>query len=50
MHMITINNSMCNTGHLHISSLTHSEHGHHQDYEVNYNLYLAKFNVKLLHW
>ena len=38
MHMITISNAMYNTGHLLISSLTQSEHGHHQDYEVNHNL------------
>ena len=43
-----MNNAMCNTGHLHISSLTHSKHGHHQDYELNYILYSAKSNVKSL--
>ena len=36
------------TDHLHISSLTCSEHGHHQDYGVNYNLYSAKSNAKSL--
>ena len=36
--MITINNATCDTGHLHISSLTHSKYRHSQDYEVNYNL------------
>ena len=46
--MITINNIMCDTGHLHISSLTHSEHGYHQDYKVNYRLHLAKASVKSL--
>ena len=49
MHMITIKNAICNTVHQHISLLTHSEHGHHQDHEVNYNLYSAKFNAKPLH-
>ena len=49
MHMITINNATCNTGHLHISSLTHNEDGHHHNYEVNYNIYLVKSNVKFLH-
>ena len=39
---------MCDTGPLYISSLTHNEHGHHQDYEVNYRLHLAKANVKSL--
>ena len=34
--MITINNAMCDTCHLHASSLTGSEHGHHRDYKVNY--------------
>ena len=48
MHMITINNATCNTGHLHISPLTCSEHRHLQDYEVNHNLKLAKSNVKPL--
>ena len=49
MCMITINNATCNTGHLHVSSLTCSEHGHCQDYEVIYNLNLAKCNMKPLH-
>ena len=49
MHMITINNAMCNTGLLHVSSLTHSKHGHPQDYEVIHNLKLAKSNEKLLY-
>ena len=40
---------MCDTGHLHVSSLTRSEHGHHHHYEVNYNLYLAKSNMEPLH-
>ena len=47
--MIITNNATCNTGHLHISSLTHSDHGHHLDYEVNYNLYSAKSSAKSLH-
>ena len=47
--MITINNATCDTGHLPVSSLTHSKHGHHQDYEVNYNLHSAKSNAKSLH-
>ena len=46
--MTTLNNAMYNTGHLHISSLTHSEHGHHQNYEVNYGLHLVKASVKSL--
>ena len=38
MHMIAINNATCDTGHLHVSSLTHSEHRHPQEYEITYNL------------
>ena len=49
MNMLTINNATCDTGHLHISSLTYSEHGHHQNYDVNYRLYLVKSNAKPLY-
>ena len=49
MHMITINNATCNTGHLHISSLSHSEHRHHQDYKINYRLHLAIASVRSLY-
>ena len=49
MHMITINNVTCDIGHLHISSLICSKHGHHQDYEENHNLKLVKSNVKTLY-
>ena len=35
MHMITFNNAMCDTGHLQICSLTHSEHRHPQGYKIN---------------
>ena len=47
--MITINNATCNTGHLYIGSLTCNEHGHHHDYEINYNLYSVESNVNSLH-
>ena len=47
--MITINNAICDTGHLHISSLTHSEHRHHQDYKINYRLHLVIASAKSLH-
>ena len=34
MHMVTINNNtMCDTGHLHVSSLAYSKHRHHQNYK-----------------
>ena len=46
MHMITITNATCDTGHPHISSLTCSEHRHHQDYKVNHRLHLAIANMK----
>ena len=49
MHMITINNAMCDTGHLHISPLTHSKDRHPQDYEVNHNLKSVISNAKLLY-
>ena len=49
MHTITINNATCNTGHLHVSSLTHSEHRHHQDYKLNYRLHLLVGSAKSLH-
>ena len=42
MHTTTINNATCDTGHLHICSLTHSEHRHPQDYEIKHNLKLVK--------
>ena len=45
MHMMTISNGTCDTGHLHISPLTHSKHRHPQDHEVNHKLKLAKSNV-----
>ena len=45
MHMITFNNATCNTDHLHISSLTCSEHGHHQNYKINLRL-LAMASAK----
>ena len=38
MHMITINYTTCDTGHLHAHSLTHSEHRHPWDYEINCNV------------
>ena len=47
--MITINNATCNTDHMHISSLTHGEHRHHQGYEINYRIHLVKASVKSLH-
>ena len=47
--MITINNAMCDTGHLHVSPLTCSDHRHPQDYEVNHNLKSVKSNVKFLY-
>ena len=40
--MITINNAMCDTGPLHISSLTQSEHRNPHDYEINHNLEIGK--------
>ena len=46
MHTITINNATCNTGHMHVSSLTCSEHGHHQNYKMNLRLHLAMASVK----
>ena len=46
MHMIIINNAMCNTAHMHTSSLTHSKHSHPQDYEV---IELVKFRENLLY-
>ena len=49
MHIITINNATCDTGHLYICSLTHSEHRHPQDYEINHNLKLAKSIEKRLY-
>ena len=49
MHMITINNATCDTGHLHVSSLIHSEHRHCQDYKINYRLYLVIASAKSLH-
>ena len=49
MHMITINNAMCDTGHLHICSLTGSEHRHPQGYEINLNLKLVKSIQKPLY-
>ena len=49
MHMITINNDMWDTGHPHVTSLTHSKQRHPQDYEINHNLKLAKSIEKLLY-
>ena len=49
MHMITINNAMCNAGHLHICSLTHSEHRHPQGYKINHNLKSVKSIEKPLY-
>ena len=46
MHMITINNATCNTGHLHISSLTCSGHGHCQNYKIYLRLHLVMAGVK----
>ena len=46
MHMITINNATCNTGHLHVSSLTCIEHGNHQNYKINLKLNLAMARAK----
>ena len=48
MHMITINNTMCGTGHLHASPLTCSEHRHHQNYKVNHKLHLAVASMKFV--
>ena len=49
MHMITINNATCDTGHLHIISLTQNEHRDPQDYKINHNLKSVKGNEKLLY-
>ena len=49
IHAITFNNVMCNTGYLHISSLTCSEHGHHQNYKIDLKLHLAMASVKSLY-
>ena len=49
MQMITIKSATCNTGHLHVSSLTHSEHRHHQDYEINYRLHLVIASARSLY-
>ena len=38
MHVITINITTCDTGHLHIHSLTNSEHKYPQDYVINCNV------------
>ena len=46
MHTITINNATCNTGHLHVSSLTCSEHRHSQSYKINLRLHLGMASVK----
>ena len=46
MHMVAINKAMCDTGHLHISSLAYSEHRHHQNDKINFRLYLVKASVK----
>ena len=40
---------MCNTGHLHTTSLTCSEHRHHQNYIVNLKLHLAVASAKSVH-
>ena len=44
-----MNNATCDTGHLHISFLTHSEHRHHWDYKINHRLYLGIASVKSVH-
>ena len=49
MHMITINNTTCDTGHLHASSLTCIEHRHHQNYKVNPKLQLAAAIMKFIY-
>ena len=49
MHMVTINNATCNTGHLHISSLAYSEHRHHQNQKINFRLYLVKASMKCVY-
>ena len=46
MHMITINNAISKTGHLHASSLTCSEHEHHQKYKINLRLHLVMASAK----
>ena len=46
MHTITINNATFNTGHLHVSSLTCSEHGHCLNYKINLRLHLAMASAK----
>ena len=47
MHMVTINNATCNTGHLHVSSLAYSEHRHQQNYRINFRLCLGEASAKL---
>ena len=37
---------MCDTGHLHVSSLTCSEHRHHQNYKINLRLHLVMASAK----
>ena len=46
MHTITINNAICDTGHLHVSSLTCSEHGHCQNHKINLRFHLVVASVK----
>ena len=46
MHTIAINNAMYDTGDLHISSLTCSEHRHCQNYKINLRLHLVIASVK----
>ena len=49
MHMITINNTTCDTGHRHACSFTQSKHRHPWGYEKNHNLKSVKSIEKPLY-
>ena len=46
--MIIINNATYDTGYLYDGSLIYSEHGHHQNYEINIMLHLAIASAKFV--
>ena len=41
---------MCDTGHLHNSSLTCSKHGHHQNHKISLRLHLTITSAKSVYW
>ena len=50
MHMVTINNNaICDSGHLHSSSLTYSEHKHCRNYKINVKVGLAEASANFVY-